>query len=824
MAQTAHSADLNTLSQELGMQLTPSDLKSINELVALQAQMADELIARFARNIAAFEDFMPEIAAAFRNYRPTKSLEFFCAPGGAPNLMWVEDKRIFYNALDPNALCRRQIELLLQNQSFYQVRYSNEYDPFGQIHHRYMNEAVNVLKDYQLKADTPLLSGSVPCCMIFGLGLGYVLEHLYSRIEVANLIVIEPDNDLFFAALHTFEWGPLLQFLKENHYALYLLIGADKEHIAEDLEKFYLKHGRFIAGFFWNFVHYRSKEIDELTQAVLKDYSRPYAAMGFFDDHLFGISHGVHVLEHKARLALREGKLPGRSADEVPIFVVANGPSLTHDLPFLRRFQDKALILSCGTAIETLYNAGIQADFYAATERIPQLRNTLRYLPDPKYLDKVMLLASDVIHPSTVELFKHCCIFSKADEPFFWLMMLFNRDEAYRWRPVYLMNPLVGNLGLSAALNLGFKQVYLFGVDNGRKLGTAAYHPELSGIYRETFKRILQTVNTKIQMLQELDPTIPDMPWPQESNIDADGRALSDEEKVQRTESYIEKFHAYIKAVNKQIHTLQESGHPELTLFYEAKPISPAEVVPGNFGGEIHCNGMYRLARRNMELICEFYKESCVFNCSDGAKLEHTQSVHSEDVAAQFANLPAVDKASLLGAIERDMTFNIAFTREDFAKLSDADAFDAIIERLHQHLATRGATRLEFTQRLESHAELIADITHHLNRFIGFLLDGSMNTFFILMLRALYQSADEEQGLRFANAIADIYQKFLEDAGKLYRFLPDYCIGQHQKFTDYKIGYDHGNDKAPNSPPLQEVITEETLAQVKRTPFVKRYS
>ena len=817
-------AELQSIEQELP-QLNVKDLSDIKDLVELQAQMSDELISRFARNIEAFKRYMPQIGEFYEHYQPKRTMEFFCAPGGAPNLLWVDENKVFYRTLDPKELCRRQVELLLRSQRFYQVRYDNEYDPFGQIHHRYMNEAVNVLKDYKVKDGTPLLSGSVPCCMMFGCGLGYVLEHLYSRIEIANLILIEPDTDVFFASLHTFDWAPLLDFLHEQNCALCLLLGADTKTVMDDLTLFYNKHGKFISGYLWNFIHYHSPEIDAIAQLVIKDYSRNYSALGFFDDHMFGVSHGVHLLtEQKANLARSDVQLPEKVREDIPVFVVGNGPSLTQDLPFLRRCQDKALILACGTAVETLYNAGIQADFYAATERVPMLRNTLLYLPDQHYLDDVMLLSSDVIHPSTVSVFKHSFIFSKADEPFFWLLLQHHAAAAKRWRPIVLMNPLVGNLGLSSALNLGFKKLYLFGLDNGRKLGTQAYHPELSGIYQEIFRQWLTRVEQYTAKLKALDPSVPDMPKLEDAPTDPSGRRLTEEERTERYERYIENLLNFYKACNVHIRRLKENGHPELNLYSERKPIPPTEVKPGNFGGEVHCNGMYKLSKLYMELIIEFYKNEQVINCSDGVKLDHTTPMHSEELAETFANLPNVDKAAVKRYLEEEMTFRIPLTHKEFKSYCDPEIFSHYIDKLMATFDERPKTRMEYMQRLESHAEAVNEIGWHISPFLTLMIDGSMNTFFILILSALFKSADEEQGMTIANKIVDIYLNFLSDAKKLFPYLPDYCIGEHQKYTNFKVGFDHPGSPAPDCPHIREVITDEVLARKKKgEPFIKRY-
>ncbi len=818
-------ADLSTISNELKQQLSPQALAELKNLVSLQAAMSDELIARFARNIEAFQKYMPEIAQFFEHYKPEKSLEFFCAPGGAPNLIWIDSKQVLYNCLDPVQLCQKQVELLLSNQRFVQVHYNNEYDPFGQIHHRYMNESVNVLKKYQLKEGTPLLSGSVPCCMLFGLGLGYVLEQLYSRIEIANLIVVEPDNDMFFASLHAFDWAPLLDFLNENGYGIYLMIGSKKDEAVEQLHDFYLKHGRFLSGFFWNFVHCRTPEVEELAKTIVKDYSRAYSALGFFDDHLFGVSHGFHLLQDKVPLARRDKELPEK-IKELPVFVIGNGPSLAKDIPFIRRHQDKALILACGTALETLYRAGIQADIYVATERIPQLRNTLRFLPDHEnYLKEVILFASDVLHPLTFKEFRLSFTFSKPDEPFFWLMMNHDHKNTYNWRPILLMNPLVGNFGVSAALNLGFKRVFLFGLDNGIRLDGFAYHPQGSQIYREIYKKSLENVQKRVDEFKKVDPSLPDVPGYDDSGLDENGRQISEAEQNLRYDKHIKSFFAYIKEVNARIRQLQEQGHPELKPLYERKAPEPKEIMEANFGGKMRCSGLYPMAKRHIELICEHYQEtSKVFNCSDGVLLENTEPLHSSDLEAEFSARPVLNKQEFRDYLMHEMTYHLSISREDFAKLADADLFEQIVQRLKTQFQKRGSTRLQFTQTLETQAELFSQLNNKFNRFLGFMLDGSMNTFFIMILRALYQSADEEQGLRLANEVGDIYINFLDDAARLFRFLPDYCIGEHQHFTGFKVGYDHENSPAPKSPEIKEVVSDEQLKQVKYEPFVKRYA
>lgn len=74
--------------------------------------------------------------------------------------------------------------------------------------------------------------------MFFGIGLGYSLAYLYERVEVANLIIVEPDLDVFYASLHAFDWQNLLKFLFENKYAINIMLGQTPFQFTQDLSNF----------------------------------------------------------------------------------------------------------------------------------------------------------------------------------------------------------------------------------------------------------------------------------------------------------------------------------------------------------------------------------------------------------------------------------------------------------------------------------------------------------------------------------------------------------------------------------------------------------
>lgn len=462
--------------------LTQEDIQKLRQLIELQHKMSDMLIARFQKNLKAFKKYMPEVADSFKNFRPSKTLEFFCSFNGIPNLQFPGNHNdIFYKCDDPVKASREQVDTLLNTQSLKFVKYQRESDPFGQIHFRYLNYIVDLHTKYAGKIPVHSFT-SIPHCIILGAGLGYAISELYARVNVANLVVIEPDPDIFFACMHSFDWATLLKYIFENKFGLYLIIGKKANEVYNVMDNYYARHGRFLSGSWWTLVHYYSKDISEISKILVADYFRLHAAMGFIDDHCFAISHAMSSVVAGRRFVRNDVQLKPEMT-QYPIFVVGNGPSLDNDIPFLRKNQDKAIIIACGTALDSLYHAGIKPDFYACTERSPQIAETIDAIPDKEFIDSLILMAGDVVHPETASRFKHTIIFGKPDESFYYLACCYLKD-AKKIRTIPIMNPLVVNMGVSAVISLGFKNIYFFGIDNGKPLSKDSInHSRYSSIY-----------------------------------------------------------------------------------------------------------------------------------------------------------------------------------------------------------------------------------------------------------------------------------------------------------------------------------------------------
>ena len=473
--------------------------------------LADFLICRFNRNIEAFKKFYPEISDKFENYVPQKAMDFFCSKSGTPNMAFLGDDKSYYEKYCSSQYRMfeiEQLEKIIRKETKtpenlldcdpmefakYQVRdilkgkiniFNNSCskDSYGQFQYKYFSKISQIYKE-RYKGDICNISdsGIVPLFFLIGVGLGYQLWELYKQIEIYNLTIIEPDKDVFFASLHTFNWEKLLNKIYSDKNKLTIILENSPYTIGRKFIECFIFQGFYALGAHFIYLTRESSNNHQIIEELRKSFVLLPASYGFFDDRLFGASHAVcHFIQKKHFVNTVEMKTEYRNH---PVFIVGSGPSLDKDIPFLRKYQDKALIIACGTAIDVLYHAGVHPDFYANTERTPATIQALRVIPDRSFFKDIILLCAHVCHPCVVEQFDHTAIFSKNDEDF--CVFLSNNLKLKKIKPIVRMNPLVGNMGLSGALTLGFRNIFLFGIDCGKKMTFESNHSEYTTLYKQ---------------------------------------------------------------------------------------------------------------------------------------------------------------------------------------------------------------------------------------------------------------------------------------------------------------------------------------------------
>lgn len=456
------------------------------EVIRLQRQkeqeqaMIDVLPVRFDNNMAAFQTFIPSIYEQFKDYNPTRPFRFFCNENGIPNILWLDNEVSFYGE-NPYEYSESQIEQVLCRSKIDKFSFSVENDLFNQAHVQYLNKLCKLYDEAESSLEKlSNIPSHVPMVMMFGVGLGYQLSYLYERCSVKNLFVFEPDLDLFYASLFSFDWYSLLQHLDKEGLSLHLFLGQDEDSLMEDLLPVLHRRGAFWISSLFGFWHYPSDKIFSLTERIKKEFYLLKSGWGFFDDNLFALAHSAKNIENKVPFLLK-GKDVSLFNDGLPALVVGNGPSLDEAIPFIKKNHGRFFIFACGSSITALHKAGIKPDVLLAVERTKSSADFLSLINDDEYLRDILFLSVDIIHPACRQFFARMGVGFKPHEPMH-LLLARNFDAMKNYCHLSGVNPFVGNTGLSYAITLGFKEIYLCGIDNGYK-NASHHHSKYSAYY-----------------------------------------------------------------------------------------------------------------------------------------------------------------------------------------------------------------------------------------------------------------------------------------------------------------------------------------------------
>lgn len=456
------------------------DASRIKKQAEQESAMSVALPLRFSQNIAAFRQYIPHISDTFESYQPARPFRFFCNDNGQPNMAWLDDDIAVYGD-EPYLICETLVKEFMEKGGLSKFSFSQESNPLGFMHVDYLNK-LNAYLD-NLSSQEELLRKvptEVPTALVFGVGLGYHLGYLYEQCKIGTLFLFEPDKDLFYASLFCFDWAPLLDYLHKENLGLHILLGQDEDTIFNDFASAIHSRGSFLISNAFIMWGYQNDTIKKLIEKLQKEYYLLVMGWGFFDDNLIALSHTVDNIERSVPFLIQDKKIPVKY-NRTPVFVIANGPSLDTSLPVIEKNRDRAILISCGSAISALHKVGIKPDIHVETERTKIVYDFLVNLNDPDYLRNIFFLSTDVIHPYCSTLFDKSVLTFKLSEPGIILYQIYFQNQE-KYAALGGVNPLVGNIGVSAPIHLGFKNIYLFGLDNGYK-HKGYHHSKFSAYY-----------------------------------------------------------------------------------------------------------------------------------------------------------------------------------------------------------------------------------------------------------------------------------------------------------------------------------------------------
>lgn len=454
------------------------------ELQTLQLQIEH----RYLKNLEAFKHYLPEIANKFEN-RQAKTTLLKLDAENKLNLFDVKSQSFVYRD-SAQEYCQALVTYFEKRPCINRLRVDesavlNE----RHLHVKHLNRLVREYKDLNPRtAYEP--NDEIINLLLTSIGLGYHIPTFIEKFNIHNLFIYENDLDVFQACLQVIDWEPILNYFCRKDRSITLCIGVKPSQALTQIELAISRIGLHNHIYTHMCRHSKSKVEEEFIQYYFQEMHSATGGLGYFDDEQIGLAHTIKNLKSKTPVFVYNKK---KRSKHLPVLVIANGPSLDLHVEFLKKNQDSAILISCGSAFGSLSKMGIKPDFHVETERTIGAQDMLEFSTSPKDREGVTLLCLNTVPQSLIKLFDSTCFAKKPNDVCEKLIDDYFQPQKIAGLPY--CNPTVANCGLAFAIQMAFDEIYLIGVDLGIK--SSDHHHSKNSAHYEIDEKLKDESDTE---------------------------------------------------------------------------------------------------------------------------------------------------------------------------------------------------------------------------------------------------------------------------------------------------------------------------------------
>lgn len=344
---------------------------------------------------------------------------------------------------------------------------------YSQVHQSFIDKLEVLFNEY--KTEKPIYnSDCLNVLLIFGIGTGVQISNLLSKKDINHLIFIDINHKFFKASMYFVNWINIINEYSQKNKSITFIINNDLDNVVNNLINVLYSDKAMFTSYINTFESYKSLFFDEVLKKLRVNYQQLVLGWGFYDDELRSMKHSILNINQNIPFYCKDQT---DTPFDCSIFIIANGPSLDKDIKFIKQYRDSAIILSCGSALSALEKYDITPDYHLEIERNDITYENLVQSNSKEYLSKVNFIGLNVIYPKVFSLFKTVKLVFRDNDAGTSLSNSIVGGLGYT-------NPTAANFALAFASKIGFKNIYLFGMDMGY-FESKKHHSLKSGYYNE---------------------------------------------------------------------------------------------------------------------------------------------------------------------------------------------------------------------------------------------------------------------------------------------------------------------------------------------------
>ncbi|EHP2229976.1 motility associated factor glycosyltransferase family protein, partial [Campylobacter jejuni] len=299
-----------------------------------------------------------------------------------------------------------------------------------------------------------------PVLYFYGFGNGILFKALLQNKNHQHIVVFEKDIEIIWIMFH------ILDFSSELQSARLMVLNTNKPEIQDYNElcssKPFFQFSRIY--FLELMSHYYERfheDVLELNKKLVQDFKDSILSHGNDPlDALQGIEQFVYNLPSMITHPSYKELLSKRKGISDTAIIVSTGPSLTKQLPLLKKYASKATIFCADSSYPILAKHNIKPDYVLSLERIPLTSEFFNN--DFGEFDKdILFVLKSYVHPHTTKyLQKNNRNFMLVSTYASFINYLKLDDFGY-----FNMGFSVANMNFLLAIHLKHKNIVLIGQD-----------------------------------------------------------------------------------------------------------------------------------------------------------------------------------------------------------------------------------------------------------------------------------------------------------------------------------------------------------------------
>lgn len=410
--------------------------------------------ARLARNLAVFERFAARLHARLVHFgEPASRLNV--SEQGALDIAIGE--RGLYGG-DAAAYTERQLRAFVAAPERVHLSMRNNDKLLG-VAGEFATWAVDHAEACGVDLGMSRLRANGGFLFVFGAGLGLHLQPIVERMKCRDLVIVEPNLEYIRHSLEVVEWTPIFEIVESAGGSVHFVLERDEGTISSRIRDIVRETGTSFLDGAYIYSHYESATIDAAREAFHKDFPLHIYGLGFYEDELIMMSNAVANLGHGTARVIAS-PLPVRGT---PVVMCGSGPSLNESIEFVAANREKVILVSLGSCLRAIRARGMEPDYHVELENeLANAQNIRGAVEEFGPLENTTLIASASVRPETAMHFDDIIYYFR-DRVSSSMVLSSGAD------PLGACGPAVANAALMALLYLGFRKLYLFGVDMGSR-------------------------------------------------------------------------------------------------------------------------------------------------------------------------------------------------------------------------------------------------------------------------------------------------------------------------------------------------------------------